>query len=1078
MSLTSITATGQTDDQNYVKTYTFIEEQSYDAPDFNPEDKSQWKAVEEVQYYDGLGRPSLNVKGGLNTAGTHVCAMQTYDITGRPQQKWLPVPGGQTPDFITEEAYRQAAASYYNDGSAFSAMAYDALGRTVSESTPGDAWHEAGRMKRMRYMTNGENSVKMYRAPMDKVSLVKDGYYEPGTLDGEEYEDEDGHTLAVYKDFCGRKVLERRDGNNDTYYVYNGIGQLRYVLSPGYQEAGYKDKYAYEYRYDGKGRVVKKILPGCEYTQYWYDNADRMAFMQDATLREEGLYRFFLYDRFGRPAIQGTCSGFVNDGTVNTCFYSPSGMGFMGSGYRVAKESKIKDAETETVSYYDDYDYLRLFSGKFPGIIDSMRIADHEIAPTLHTGLFQTASDGSPLLRAMYYDLRKRLTDVRDISLKSRLTATHTEYTFTDKVRKEDVREYTVENGEAVPALRSLTEHTYDGKTGLLLHTDLTLSPKGGETVRRRISSMEYDALGRISRDTRDGYAGAVAYGYDMHGWPVSISGPGFSCEIHYADGAGTPCYNGSISSMLWMAPDYHDKRGYKFTYDGLNRLTAAEYGERDGIYNNPNKYTEKVLQYTANGMIKRFQRHGRKDDGVYGKTDNITVALDGNRIRKVTDDAMPAYKYDTFEFADRADEPVEYTYNGVGALTSDRNKDIDTIAYDRLNHISWVKFGRVYDTADYVYAPDGTKLRTTHTVTERPVTDPSEGIPGVDFPLRPPLYMARYDTEYNGATVYKDGKLAMRLFAGGYASFGEDTGTEFCFYTKDHLGNNRAVADGSGAVRQITHYYPFGGVYGDTGLNPSLQPYKYNGKELDRTHGMDWYDYGAKMYDSKVIAWTAMDPLAEKYYHISPYVYCMDNPMNAVDIEGKEVFLYVTSLPGFKFLGQEETPPTHTFLVVKTNSGKTHYYAYGSDKDGFLGIFGGKLGRQYYKQDIDIINGENTDGLKQRIKINPPEGMTVNDFDQSVINTAESFGDNPEITYNLYPSSSTEGNCNSSTSTILHKAGVSKKDIEKIGKDIKGIKWGWGDIKPWTAEEQREQVNGEKRLLDDTMRNMYNGFK
>lgn len=889
MSLASTTATGQTDDRNYVKTYTLTEQLQEDA---DPGDMSKWKAVEEVQYYDGLGRPSLNVKEGLNTAGTHVCTMQTYDITGRPQQKWLPVPGGQTPDFITEEAYRQAAASYYNDGSAFSAISYDALGRTVSESTPGDTWNEAGRMKRMRYMTNGESSVRMYRAPTDRVSLVKDGYYEPGTLDGEEYEDEDGHTLAVYKDFCGRKVLERRDGSNDTYYVYNGTGQLRFVLSPEYQEAEDKDKYAYEYRYDGKGRVVRKILPGCGYTQYWYDSADRMAFMQDATLREEGLYRFFLYDRFGRQAIQGTCSGFVDDGTVNTCFYSPSGTGFMGSGYRVVKESQINDAETETVAYYDDYDFLRLYSGRFPGIIDSMRIADHDMAPTLHTGLFQTASDGSPLLRAMYYDLRRRLTDVRDISLKSRLTATHTEYTFTDKVKKEDVREYTVENGEAVPALRSLTEYVYDGKTGLLLHTGLTLSPKGGETVRRRISSVEYDALGRVSRDTRDGYAGDVTYGYDMHGWPVSISGPGFRCEIRYADNAGVPCYNGSVSGIQWSTPDNQKEMVYAFRYDGLNRLTEAVYGEGSLIYQNNNKYTERVLQYTANGMIRRFQRHGRKNNGTYGVTDDITVTLDGNRIMKVTDGAEPLYRYDTFEFADMADEPVEYTYNGVGALTSDRNKGIDTIEYDRLNHIAWVKFGNIYDAVSYVHAPDGTKLRTTHMVTERPVADPSEGMPGVDFPVRPPLYMARYDTEYNGATVYKDGKPAMRLFAGGYASFGEDTGTEFCFYTKDHLGNNRAVADGSGAVRQITHYYPFGGVYGDTGLNPSLQPYKYNGKELDRTHGMDWYDYGARMYDSKVIAWTAMDPMAEKYYHISPYVYCMNNPVNAVDIEGEDVFI------------------------------------------------------------------------------------------------------------------------------------------------------------------------------------------
>lgn len=219
----------------------------------------------------------------------------------------------------------------------------------------------------------------------------------------------------------------------------------------------------------------------------------------------------------------------------------------------------------------------------------------------------------------MYHDLRKRLTDVRDISLKSRLTATHTEYTFTDKVRKEDVREYTVENGVAVPALRSLTEHTYDGKTGHPLHTDLTLSPRGKETVRRRTSSVEYGALGRISRDTRDGSDGAVSHKYEMYGWPARISGPGLRCDLHYADGAGMPCYNGNISSMLWMTLNRPGRKMYTFTYDGLNRLTEAKYSEGNIILQNNGKYTEEMLQYTPDGMTKRFRRHGRKDGGATG---------------------------------------------------------------------------------------------------------------------------------------------------------------------------------------------------------------------------------------------------------------------------------------------------------------------------------------------------------------------------------------------------------------------------------------------------------------------------
>lgn len=108
-----------------------------------------------------------------------------------------------------------------------------------------------------------------------------------------------------------------------------------------------------------------------------------------------------------------------------------------------------------------------------------------------------------------------------------------------------------------------------------------------------------------------------------------------------------------------------------------------------------------------------------------------------------------------------------------------------------------------------------------------------------------------------------------------------------YCFYITDHLGNNRVVAKANGIPRQVNDYYPFGGLMGES-VNGDAQRYKYNGKELDRMNGLDWMDYGARMYDGG--RFTTVDPLAEKYYSISPYVYCKDNPLNAIDLGGKEV--------------------------------------------------------------------------------------------------------------------------------------------------------------------------------------------
>ncbi|SFG78211.1 RHS repeat-associated core domain-containing protein, partial [Prevotella sp. KH2C16] len=105
----------------------------------------------------------------------------------------------------------------------------------------------------------------------------------------------------------------------------------------------------------------------------------------------------------------------------------------------------------------------------------------------------------------------------------------------------------------------------------------------------------------------------------------------------------------------------------------------------------------------------------------------------------------------------------------------------------------------------------------------------------------------------------------------------------------RDHLGNNRLVVDEHGAIKQVNHYYPFGGLMGESQNFTSTQRYKYNGKELNRMHGLDWYDYGARHFDASIGRWMCVDPLAEKYYPISPYVYCLDNPVRFIDEDGMD---------------------------------------------------------------------------------------------------------------------------------------------------------------------------------------------
>lgn len=128
---------------------------------------------------------------------------------------------------------------------------------------------------------------------------------------------------------------------------------------------------------------------------------------------------------------------------------------------------------------------------------------------------------------------------------------------------------------------------------------------------------------------------------------------------------------------------------------------------------------------------------------------------------------------------------------------------------------------------------------------------------------------------------IYENGTPKTLLTEAGFVSLNDK---KYHYYLQDHQGNNRVVADQTGAVEEVNHYYPFGGIFASTS---SVQPYKYNGKELDRKGGLDWYDYGARMYDAALGRWHAVDPMADKYYGISPYNYCLNNPFRLIDPNG-----------------------------------------------------------------------------------------------------------------------------------------------------------------------------------------------
>ena len=285
--------------------------------------------------------------------------------------------------------------------------------------------------------------------------------------------------------------------------------------------------------------------------------------------------------------------------------------------------------------------------------------------------------------------------------------------------------------------------------------------------------------------------------------------------------------------------------------------MLDAVYGEGTSLSSNANRFTEKVTGYDKNGNILALQRYGQTGASSYGLIDNLTFTLDGNQLNRV-DDAVTASAYNNgFEFKDAVKQTNEYAYDANGNLTKDLNKNISNIQYNCLNLPSKVTFTDG-STIEYTYAADGTKLRTKHVINGTTTT-----------------------TDYCGNVIYENGVQKLLLTEAGYLTLAD---SKYHYYLQDHQGNNRVVIDQNGTVEETNHYYPFGGVFANS---TSVQPYKYNGKELDTKKGLNWYDYGARHYDAAIGRFHTQDRFAEKYYPMSPYQYGANNPANIVDING-----------------------------------------------------------------------------------------------------------------------------------------------------------------------------------------------
>ena len=476
--------------------------------------------------------------------------------------------------------------------------------------------------------------------------------------------------------------------------------------------------------------------------------------------------------------------------------------------------------------------------------------------------------------RTYFYDYKKRLMQVVERNPEGGISRTSYDYDLVGNVvRYKELRQpYAGADEDMVTA-----SYVYDNRRRLIREVR-ALNYENSVAV-----DYEYDDLGKlVGKTTRNGGLNTTM-AYNLQGWQtdmqVTDSGsPLFDTHLRYYDpqyGETTPSYAGNISEWTWRQGGESDENTYAFTYDSHSRLTDTDQyinGEFD------NQFVEDYMSYDYNGNIKFLKRyeHGiLKNYYVYRYNGNQLTALDDLSASSpatsswitpassaalgdpdpTPDPAVPVIPRDTIY------NDVGYVYDSAGNVLYDSHAGLN-LRYNDLNLIEKVMRGDTI-VAKYSYLSDGTKFSATDSA--------GNG-----------LY-------YSGSLVYSKQGAALTMescaFTGG-RFVATATGVEARYFVTDHLGSVRAVVNGEGEVLERNDYYPFGSRWDDGLLSDNR--YRYNGKEAQAFLNNPYLDYGARQYDSDGAVWLGTDRLSELYYHIGSYAYCANNPINAIDADGR----------------------------------------------------------------------------------------------------------------------------------------------------------------------------------------------
>lgn len=852
---------------------------------------SALRTVKEVgqttQYVDGLGRPLQIVTKGISSSGKDLVQPIVYDATGRESYKYLPYVQqmGNVSDGKLKQDPFNAQASFYKDEVLnpgivgedifYSKSVYDAfpLNRTLKVFSQGNSWSSIPTQS--QYLVNTEDdSVRIWK--MDGSNPITVSNYAAGTLYKTIFIDEDGKKIVEYRntndEVLLRKVqLSASPGSAHmgwlcTYYVYDAMKQLRFVIPPLAVESALLSTWnnintvaaelCFKYTYDEKGRVIEKNIPGAGPLFFVYDARDRVVFTQNYIQRAKSPMEWHVtfYDNLNRSVLTAIYSGdatraslqlsmdnapasqtittqipaktdlalYVDDGnsyftatnsvTLLDGFDSAPGRNFVVEINPSAPSQTISTQVTNplpnispdvltplTYTFYDNYDYQGRLNFETADLTKPQASADlyPEALPANYSSKVKGLVTGSKirivgtdkwLTTTTFYNDKGRAIQVvseNQFSAKDVLT---TLYNFNGNILSTFYRHQNPKS--VIPEITQLTTNIYDHAGRLL-----TVRKKLNENSSwdKIIASNSYDELGRLQQK-KLGVAGTSAlesinYTYNIRGWlnginPKFVNETGtrsnwFGQELSYDNGFTSSQYNGNIAGIKWKSGSDNVERAYGLNYDNANRLVSADFRQKEGDWSNATMdFSVSDLTYDVNGNIRSMTQKGMIG-GTIVTMDQLKYTYQGNsnKLLGVSDQSTTAGA-GLGDFTDGVNTGDDYTYDGNGNLSADKNKDIEEIIYNYQNLPAVVKV-KGKGTITYQYDALGTKLKKT-------VVDNTQG------------QVKTTVTDYANGFVYKQDNLEVISHEDGRIrpvyKQGAAVSYAFDYFEKDHLGSVRVV--------------------------------------------------------------------------------------------------------------------------------------------------------------------------------------------------------------------------------------------------------------------------------------------